>query len=139
MLFVLLLSVYCHIPYDRPFYQAVAEGILLVVNVDILEREIGEVVLVGRSYIEEVAAIHLDIPHHDIVASRLWHVVALLGLEELSPRADDKERACLACEAVDGDILIMLRCVGTHLEPQHPVGIIGMTVPDDDVMVADAL
>ena len=115
MLFVLLLSVYCHIPYECPFYQAVAEGILLVVNVDILEREIGEVVLVGRSYVEEVAAIHLDIPHHDVVASRLRHVLALLWLEELCPWPDDKERARLAGEAINGNILIMLWGIWTHL------------------------
>ena len=67
------------------------EGILLVVNVDILEREIREVVLVGRSYIEEVAAIHLDILHHDIVTQRLRHIIALLRLEELSPRTNNEE------------------------------------------------
>lgn len=112
---------------------------LLVTDIDVLEGEVGEAVLVAGAHVEEVLRVHLDVADGDVIALRQRHVGTVLGLEELRPGADDEERTTLALDVLDGDILIVLRGIGTHLEPQHTGGGLHVDATQDDVVVEQRL
>ena len=115
------------------------ESILHVADPDVVESEVAKLVFVTRSHIEEVFAVHGYVLHGDIPAERLWHIHALLRLEELCPWAHDEEAAGLSGNVLHGDILVLLWRVGTHFQPQHAVGVAACAVAEDDVPVVEAL
>ena len=92
---------------------------LLIGTVDVLEGEIYQTVFLALAYIEEVIAIHLDILHRDVVALALRHVLAIAWLEELLPWADDEEAACGALDVIHRYVLVMLRSIRAHLQPEY--------------------
>ena len=66
-------------------------------------------------------------------------VVTFLFLIELCPGAHDKKLITLSLHIFDGDILIMLGGIGTHLQPQHSVGILKLTATEYHVAVVNRL
>lgn len=130
---------YPHVPCPCVLYHCLREFFLLVCDIDVLEREVMQVVLVAFPHVEEVAALHLYVPHRDVVAFRERHVVPLLWFEELCPWPHDDEAPTLSGHVLDGDILIVLWCVGSHLEPYDAVRVLGMAPPDDYVAVVERL
>ena len=92
---------------------------LLVGDVDILEGEVLKAVFIAGAHIKEVAAVHADALYRDVVAVGWSHVGTVFRLVELRPRAYYEERRTVASEVFHCDILIVLRCVGTHLQPQQ--------------------
>lgn len=111
---------------------------LLVGTVDVLEGEIYQTVFLALAHIEEVVAIHLDILHRDVVALALRHVLAIAWLEELLPWADDEEAACGALDVIHRYILVMLRSIRAHLQPEYALCIAHLGVAQYDVAVFHA-
>ena len=70
---------------------------------------------------------------------REGHVGAILGLEELRPRAHDEEAACATGDVAHGDIFVVLRRVGAHLQPEHAVGIVSLTLAEYDIPIVERL
>ena len=108
---------------------------LLVGAGDIFEGEIYQAVFIALSNIKEVVTIHLDILHRDVVALAQWHVLAIARLEELGPWTDDEETAGLALDVIHRYILVMLRSIRTHLQPEHALCIAYLDVAQYDVAV----
>ena len=92
---------------------------LLVGTVDVLEGEIYQMVFLALAHIEEVVAIHLDILHRDVVALAQRHILAVARLEELGPWTDDEETACFTLDVIHCYVLVMLRSIRTHLQPEY--------------------
>ena len=101
---------------------------LLVGAVDVLEGEIYQTVFLALAHIEEVVAIHLDVLHCDVVALAQWHILSIARLEELGPWADDEETAGLALYVINRYVLVMLRCIWAHLQPEHALCIAHLDV-----------
>ena len=95
------------------------KGHLLIGTVDVLEGEIYQTIFLALTHIEEVVAIHLDILHCDVVALAQRHVLAIAWLEELLPWADDEEAACSALDVIHHYVLVMLRSIRAHLQPEY--------------------
>ena len=75
----------------------------------------------------------------NVVTLRTRHVLSLLRLKELRPRTYQQERTTVARDILHAHELIMLRGVGTHLQPQHVVGVLSMTVAQDNIPVVQRL
>ena len=84
-------------------------------------------------------ALHADVVEFDVVALGERHIGTFLALVELRPRPYEQEVVALTCQAFDTDVFVMLRGVGTHLQPKHIAGIIGVTIANKYVPVVDAL
>lgn len=112
---------------------------LLVADVDVLEGEVGEAVLVAGAHVEEVLRVHLDVADGDVIALRQRHVGTILGLEKLCPGTDNEEGTAQAGDILDGNILVVLRGVRTHLEPEYTGGSLHMDATQDDVMIEQRL
>ena len=108
-------------------------------HVDILEGEGLELVFLAGAHIEEVAAGHPDVLHHDVIALREGHVGAVLGLEKLRPRAHDEEASRATGDVAYGDIFVVLGRVGAHLQPEHAVGIVSLALAEYDVPIVERL
>ena len=119
--------------------EGLVERLFLIFHHAVLEREVGELVLVRLAYIKEVLALDLGVADGDVVAGGEGHVGTVLGFEELGPGAHHKETAAVAAHILDGHILIVLGGVGTHLEPEHAVGIREGATAQDDVAVVERL
>ena len=111
----------------------------LVPNVDILEREVGEAILVGLPYVEKVLGVHADVTDSDVVTLRQWHVFTLSRFEELCPGTYYEEGAALACDVFHGDVLVVLGGVGSHLEPEHACCRLDVDASQDDITVVERL
>ena len=124
-----------HLLFHGILDEAGIECHLLVGAGDILEGEIYQAVFIALSNIKEVVTIHLDILHRDVVALAQWHVLAIARLEELGPWTDDEETAGLALDVIHRYILVMLRSIRTHLQPEHALCIAYLDVAQYDVAV----
>ena len=120
------------------FYHVALERHLLVGAVDVLEGEVHQAILVALAHVEEVVAVHTDVLHRDVVALAQGHVLAVAGLEELGPGAHHEEAARCSLDVVHRHILIVLRCVGAHLQPEHALGVAYLDVAEHDVAVVHA-
>ena len=112
---------------------------LLVGTVDVLKGEIYQAVFIALSNIKEVVTIHLDILDGDVVALAQWHILSIARLEELGPWADDEEAACGALDVIHRYILVMLRSIRAHLQPEYALCIAHLGVAQYDVAVFHAL
>lgn len=81
-------------------------------------------VFVGLPYVKEVPRIDIDISYSDVVASGQRHIGPVARLEELCPGAYHKERAARSRYVFYAYLLVMLRRIGAHLQPQHPIDIV---------------
>ena len=117
--------------------QRGVEGFALVADIDVIEGKVGEAILVGSAHVEKVLGGHLDVADGDVVALRQGHVLTILGLEELCPGTDDEERAALALDVLDGNVLVVLGGIGTHLQPEHTGGRLDIDATKDDVAVVE--
>ena len=104
------------------------ESHLLVGAGDVLKGEIHEAILIAGAHVEEVVAIHLDVLHRDVVALAQRHVLAVAWLEELGPWANHEKTACGALDVIHGYVLVVLRRVGTHLQPEHTLCLIYLDI-----------
>lgn len=132
-------AVYLQVLHHAVFYHSLVKGILLVLHVAVLEREIREAVFVRLAHVEEILAVHLYIAQCYVVACGERHVVALFGLEELRPRTHHEETVAVSREVFHRHVLIMLRRVRTHFEPQHTVCLSHGTPAQDYITVVQAL
>ena len=111
---------------------------LLVGAGDVFEGEIHQTIFLALGNIEEVVAIHLDVLHRDVVALAQRHVLAVAQLEELGPWADDEETACDALDVIHRYVLVMLRRIRAHLQPEHALCLIHLDVAEHNVAVFHA-
>ena len=74
-----------------------------------VDGKIYQLVLIRCLHVVRRWGVNLDVTHHDVVASRQRHVVALLGLEELCPGVDKQKALAVAGNILDQHILIVLR------------------------------
>ncbi len=95
--------------------------------------------LFALSHIEEVVTIHLDVLDGDVVALAQWHVLAVAWLEELGPWTDDEETAGGALDVIHCYVLVMLRSIRAHFQPEHALCIVYLDVAEHDVAVFHAL
>ena len=117
---------------------ATGGGVLLRAG-NVGEREIAQAVLVRPLDVEELLALHADVAECDVVASRQGHVVAIALGVELRPGAHEQEVAASARQALDAHPLVVLGCVGAHLQPEDVACVVGHAVAHDDVPVVQAL
>ena len=115
------------------------ESHLLVGAGNLLEGEVHEAILVARAHVEEVVAVHLDVLHRDVVALAQRHVLAIAEVEELSPWTNHEKTAYITLDVIHRYILIMLRSVWAHLQPEHTLCVAHLDVAKDDVAVVHAL
>jgi DNA repair exonuclease SbcCD ATPase subunit len=72
--------------------------------------------------------VNLVVLDGDVVALAQWHVLAVTGLEELGPWADDEETAGGALDIIHCYIFIMLRSIRAHLQPEYALCIAHLDV-----------
>lgn len=111
----------------------------LISRLDVFEGEIYQTVLVAGAHIKEIVTIHLDVLDGDVVALTEWHILAVAWFEELGPRADNQETACGACDIIYRHILIVLRSIRAHLQPEYALRIAHLDVAQHDIAVFHTL
>lgn len=126
------------LPLEVLYHGAVA-GAVLGLDVEVLEEEVLQFVLLGGAGIEEDVAVEGDVAQGDVVGVGHGDVLAALQVEELRPGLDVDEALGIALHVVHQDVLVVLRSVGTHLEPQQATGVADGAAAQDDVVVVDGL
>ena len=122
------------VPDERLVYVA-----LLSFDVHVLESEVGEFILVGTFDVEERVALQGDVAHRHLIGIRLRHLFLSFQVEKLCPRAYQDTTFGIAFHVFHRDVVVMLRSVGTHFQPQDAAGLRDGTTAQDDVVVVDGL
>lgn len=62
-------------------------------------------------------------------------VLATFEVEKLCPRFDEQHALGIACDVFHQDVFVVLRRIGTHLQPQQARGIADFAAAENDVAV----
>ena len=95
--------------------------------------------LVGTFDVEERVALQGDVAHRHLIGIRLWHLFLSFQVEKLCPRAYQDTTFGVAFHVFYRDVVVMLRSVGTHFQPQDAAGLRDGATAQDDVVVVDGL
>ena len=95
------------------------------------------VLVFGLHDVEEAVAIEPDVAHRDMRGIGHRRVLAAFQIEELLPRTHEKKRTGIAFYIFDGDVFVVLRRVGAHLEPQQARCVAHLAAAQHDVAVVD--
>ena len=95
--------------------------------------------MVGTFDVEERVALQGDVAHRHLIGIRLRHLFLSFQVEKLCPRAYQDTTFGIAFHVFHRDVVVMLRSVGAHFQPQDAAGLRDGTTAQDDVVVVDGL
>lgn len=114
------------IAIDDTIEKALIRDTFRSLNVEIFKPEIGQFkLLVAFLDIKESIAPNIAIAHSDMRRERAWDIRSATEIEKLTPRSDEKEINNRSGNILDKNMLVVLRSVGTHFEPEKIVGLVG--------------
>ena len=82
-------------------------------------------------------ALQGDVAHRHLIGIRLRHLFLSFQVEKLCPRAYQDTTFGIAFHVFHRDVVVMLRSVGAHFQPQDAAGLRDGAAAQDDVVVVD--